>query len=131
MGTTQGFTWGSTWGNPTIVRGENWAYAEGELAPIDVGLASLGGNRSGSYIGGTMQTSPPINDNWNIQRMSLGVDAVLPSNTVRSMYLGSWQCAQATQVRFGLQGGGDEPVPFTDKDIMWIDHEWHYARYVP
>lgn len=127
-GTSQGFTWGYTWYNPVLRRLENFSYSDGELGDVYSGLD--GGEITSNYDSAENTGPGPDGDHWNTTRYSLGLDAELASKTVRCMYMGGWVTAKATKVRFGLEGT-DAPIPFTDKDIMWIDHEWHYAKYVP
>ncbi len=132
-GSNQGYTWGCTLENPRLRRTEGLDYSDGELVNTnqsDVNLGDLGANVSGNYTTVGFGDAAGVGERWNEISGSLNVDAVLPTQVVRVIYCHSWTARLGTQIRFGTVAA-DDPVPFTDKDIMNVRFRLYYDRYSP
>jgi hypothetical protein len=131
-GARQSFTQGYTSHNILTQTISPRSYCDGDL----VSAFADHGTWSGNISAVPMYTNSPFpaplgTDHWVDCRVGINVDGVLPTEELRLIAFSGWIGNIGIQVRFGRQGGGDERIPFTNKDIFWTEFRWHYDRYVP
>lgn len=128
-GSNQGYTYNYTLSTPGIKYFSNATYSDGELAATTA-TALTDGQVSGNGIS-LANLTPVYPNQYRDMRMTVNVDWELTSKTIRSFRCQNMNGQTGWQARFGRAGGGDEAIPKTTYDILWIDGRIAWDRYTP
>jgi hypothetical protein len=116
-GSDQGFTYGCCFQNPGLARFDDPIYYD------DVTSSS-----SYSYTQ-TGNVAPP-GEYWTEILSGYSVDAALASETIRKVYVYNFITKIGVFIRFGTVAA-DDPIPFTNKDVMTVRHRLYITRWTP
>jgi len=128
-GTAQGYDWGTCFYPPDNQKNESGSIADGELATVYQSEGGLSGERR-SVISVNQGATCGVGERWNELYLYAGLGDNLTSDTMRCLHTHNWTGRICTQTRLG-RASDDNPVPFTDRDIMSVRHRLYFDRFTP